>query len=157
MRNPGMAIASADQANEDPDSIRYVLTSAVEDAKPRSLISALGSPPRGIGEVLESVAFTCRRNGEFPVAVMSELLPELIAVSTMPIEFLPTRRYLPVRTDEYERHIRRRWSLMIAKWQFAKQVELSIDLETFLATQLQEADPAPAMQEVADYALATEA
>ncbi len=155
----GLAVASAEQAEDDPNSIRYVLGSAVEDAKPRCLISVLGTPPRDIGEVLESVAFVCRRNREFPVAVMTELPPGLIAASTMPIEFLPTRDHLPVRPDEYERHIRRRWSLMIAKWQFAKQIELSIDLETFLAQQLQGAEPtAPALrQRVADYALATEA
>jgi hypothetical protein len=136
---------------EEPDSLRYILVDAAEDARPRSLISVLGEPPPNVGEVLESVAFACRSRGEFPVAVMSELRPDLIAVSTVPIEFMPTRRYLPVRPDEYERHVRRRWSLMIAKWEFDNEIELGLGFEAFLAEQLSEpAADEPAAREPAD-------
>jgi hypothetical protein len=142
---------------KEPDSLRYVLADATEDAKPRSLISLLGDPPPNIAEVLESVAFACRSRREFPVAVMSELRPDLIAVSTVPIEFMPTRRYLPVRADEYGRHVRRRWLLMMAKWDFAREVELGLGFEAFLAEQLSEpAADEPAGQPTG-YALASEA
>jgi hypothetical protein len=155
---PSVAIPSETASNEEPGSIRYVLADAVEDAKPRSLISALGDPPSNLGEVLESVAFACRAKGEFPVVVVSELRPGLIAASTVPIEFMPTRQYLPVRPDEYERHVRRRWSLMIAKWEFAKQIELSLGFEAFLAEQMQGVPAEPAAQkQPLGYALAREA
>src|SRR5262249_38641801 len=78
---------------QEHNSIRLNLALATEDAKPRSLISLLGEPPANIDEVLESVAVACRSRGEFPVAVMSELRPRLIATSTVPIEFIPTRRH----------------------------------------------------------------
>ena len=155
---PSTATASAASSGEEPDSIRYVLADAIEDARPRSLISALGDPPSNLGEVLESVAFACRSKGEFPVAVVSELRPDLIAASTVPIEFLPTRRYLPVKLDEYERHVRRRWSLMIAKWAFTKQIELSLGFEAFLAEQMHGVPAEPAAQQPPlGYALAREA
>lgn len=134
-RDSGVSGASAAPA-EEAGSIRYVLSLAVEDAKPRSLIAMLGDPPPNVGDILESVASACRANGEFPVAVMSELRPGLIAMATVPIEFMPTRRYLPVREDEYERHLRRRWSLMMAKWEFAKHLEMGVGFEDFLAKQL---------------------
>jgi hypothetical protein len=155
---PGVSPPLATASAEEPDSIRYVLACAIEDAKPRSLISVLGDAPPNIAEVLEAVALACRGNGEFPVAVMSELRPNLIALSTVPIEFMPTRRYLPVRADEYERHARRRWSLMIAKWEFTKQIELSLGFEAFLAEQMHAATAELAKQEqFVGYALASEA
>jgi hypothetical protein len=155
---PNTATPSAIASDEEPGSIRYVLADAIEDAKPRSLISALGDPPLNLGEMLESVAFACRRKGEFPVAVVSELRPGLIAASTVPIEFLPTRRYLPVRPDEYERHVRRRWSLMIAKWEFSKQIELLLSFEAFLAEQMYGMPAEQAAKEpLFGYALAREA
>jgi hypothetical protein len=158
LAGPSVAIPSETASNEEPGSIRYILADAIEDTKPRSLISALGDPLSNLGEVLESVAFACRTKGEFPVAVISELHPGLIAASTVLIEFMPTRRYLPVRPDEYERHVRRRWSLMIAKWEFTKQIDLSLDFEAFLAEQMYgvAAEPAGPEQPVT-YALASEA
>ena len=67
---------------------------------------------------------------------MSELKPDLIAVSTAPIEFIPTFRHLPSRPDEYERYVQRRWSLMLAKWNFSKQIELNMSFDDFVADQL---------------------
>ena len=124
--------AAADAA-DDPASIVYVLTDPVEEAKPRSLITFLGEPPENIGEIIASVAFACRLRGEYPVVVMSELKPDLIAVSTAPIEFIPTFRHLPFRPDEYERYVQRRWSLMLAKWSFGKQIELNMSFDDFVA------------------------
>jgi hypothetical protein len=127
----------AEDATADPGAqIAYVLTDAVEQAKPRSLVTFLGELPDNIGEILTSVAFACRLRGEYPVVVMSELKPELIAVSTAPIEFIPTFRHLPMKVDEYERYIQRRWSLMLAKWNFAKQIELNLSFDDFVAAQL---------------------
>lgn len=127
----------AQAATEDTaDSIRLALESPIEDARPRTLITALGEQSSNLGEMLESVAHACRALGEFPVAIMSELRPDLISVSTMPIEFLPTREYLPVEVHEYDRYVRRRWSLTIGKWQASKQIELALDFESFLAAEL---------------------
>lgn len=135
-----------------------MLACAIEDAKPRCLISMLGDMPANAGEVLEAVALACRGKGEFPVAVVSELRPDLIAASTVPIEFMPTRRYLPVRPHEYERHVRRRWALMIAKWEFARQIELSLEFEAFLAGQMHGiAEEQTGQQLLVGYALANEA
>ena len=97
-------------------------------------------PGRASGQIsarsLHSVAFACRLRGEYPVVVMSELRPDLIAVSTAPIEFIPTFRHLPFRADEYERYVQRRWSLMLAKWNFGKQIELNMSFDDFVADQL---------------------
>lgn len=117
-------------------SMRLALESPSEDAKPRTLISALGERSPNVGEMLESVALACRAIGEFPVAIMSELRPELISVATMPIEFLPTRDYLPVAAHEYDRYVRRRWSLIIGKWEASKQIELGLGFDAFLAAEL---------------------
>jgi hypothetical protein len=131
--------------SEQADSIRYAFAQPDQDALPRSLIGLLGEAPPNVGEVLESVATACRANGEFPVAVMSELRPGLIATATVPIEFMPARHYLPVEAGQYERHLRRRWSLMTAKWAFAKHVEMGLGFEDFLHEQLSASDPPDVM------------
>jgi hypothetical protein len=143
----GTAKAAGDPAAQ----IVYVLTDPVEEAKPRSLITFLGDPPENIGEIITSVAFACRLRGEYPVVVMSELKPDLIAVSTAPIEFIPTFRHLPSRPDEYERYVQRRWSLMLAKWNFIKQIELNLSFDDFVADQL-----APRQKSPETYTLASD-
>ena len=152
------AAAAVPAPGAETETIRYVLASAGEDARPRSLISMLGDLPPNAGEMIEAVAAACREQGEFPVAVLSDLRPDLIAASTLPIEFMPTRRYLPVRADEYERHVRRRWALLVAKWEFARQIELSPGFDAFLAAELHGVAAAPArLAPRAGYALASEA
>jgi hypothetical protein len=155
-RDAGDTVPLATDSTEEGDSIRYTFTLAEQDAKPRSLIALLGEPPPNVVEVLESVASACRASGEFPVAVMSELRPGLIATATVPIEFMPARRYLPVTAGEYERHLRRRWSLMMAKWEFAKHIEMGVGFDDFLIEQLDAASmpatgltPARAQREAA--------
>jgi hypothetical protein len=136
MLRPALKVTAHAVAPDAADGIRLALKSQSEDAKPRTLISALGERSAKVGEMLESVAHACRASGEFPVAVMSELRPELILMSTVPVEFLPTREYLPVEAHEYDRHVRRRWALIIGKWQASKQIELALDFEAFLAAEL---------------------
>jgi hypothetical protein len=139
-------------------SIRLALESQSEDAKPRTLISVLGELSPNVGEMLESVALACRVTGEFPVAIMSELRPELISVATMPIEFLPTRDYLPVEAHEYDRHVRRRWSLIIGKWEASKQIELGLGFEAFLAAELRKPSVSSCRADaIVGYTLASEA
>jgi hypothetical protein len=138
-REAGDTVPVVTATAEEADNIRYIFALAEEDARPRSLIALLGDPQANVGEVLESVAAACRNNGEFPVAVMSELRPGLIAAVTVPVEFMPARRYLPVTAAEYERHLRRRWSLMMAKWEFAKHIEMGVAFEDFLTEQLDSA------------------
>ncbi|WP_353646380.1 hypothetical protein [Mesorhizobium sp. WSM2239] len=127
----------ADSVVDDPAAqLVYVLADPVDEAKPRSLISYLGEPPESIGEILNSVAVACRLRDEYPVVVMSELRPDLIAVNVVPIEFIPTRRHLPFAASEYERYIRRRWSLILMKWNFSKQIELGKSFDDFVIDQL---------------------
>jgi hypothetical protein len=135
-REAGDVLPLATDSTEEGDSIRYTFALAEQNTKPRSLIALLGEPPANVAEVLESVASACRANGEVPVAVMSELRPGLIAAATVPIEFMPARRYLPVSAAEYERHLRRRWSLMMAKWEFAKHIEMGVAFDDFVTEQL---------------------
>jgi hypothetical protein len=135
-RETGAAVALAAAEADEPDSIRYAFAQPDQDARPRSLIALLGEVPANAGEVLESVAAACRADGEFPVAVMSELRPRLIATASLPIEFMPAHRYLPVAVGSYERHLRRRWSLMSAKWEFTKHIEVGLGFEEFLKQQL---------------------
>jgi hypothetical protein len=127
--------------NGASDTLRYVLADAAADARPRILISFLGALPKNIGEILESVAYSCRAKGEFPVAVVADLRPELMAVSATPIEFIPTRRHLFVLdADEYQRFVRRRWSLIITKWNFASELTFGASFEAFIEAELTGAD-----------------
>ena len=137
MRSSPAAATEAAAPPDDPlQALRYVLTDPVNEAMPRILISLLGSAPDNVGEVIRSVATACRQRGEYPVAVLSELLPDVIAQSDIPIEFMPSRRYLPGEDGAYERYLRRRWSLMLAKWNFARQIELQLGFDEFLAEEL---------------------
>lgn len=137
---PGQSAAATSPALPSPgkqEGIRYVLADEDNEARARTLISLLGDMPPNIAEVLDAVSSACRANEEFPVIIMSELRPDLIAVSTTPIEFLPSRRHLrQLRDDEYRRYLRRRWALVLAKWNFASEIELSLSFDDFLATQL---------------------
>jgi hypothetical protein len=127
--------------NGASDTLRYILANTADDARPRTLISFLGALPPNIGEILESVAYSCRAKGEFPVAVLADLRPELMAVSATPIEFIPTRRHLFVlNADEYQRFVRRRWSLIITKWNFASELKFGASFEEFIETELRGAD-----------------
>jgi hypothetical protein len=128
---------ASDGAVDDPTAqLVYVLADAIDEAKPRSLITYLGAPPENIGEILNSVAVACRLRGEYPVVVMSELRPDLIAVNIVPMEFIPTLRHLPFAPSEYEHYARRRWSLMLTKWNFLRQIELGMSFDDFVADQL---------------------
>ena len=64
----------------------YVLVDPVDQAKPRTLITFLGEPPANIGEIVVSVAVACQLRGEYPVVVMSEIRPDLIASSRRLVE-----------------------------------------------------------------------
>ena len=149
------ARASLDVASPvaEPDdplvALRYVLTDPVKEAMPRTLISILGAAPASVGEIIQSVATACRQRGEYPVAVLSELLPEVIAQSDIPIEFIPSRRYLPGDGEAYQRYLRRRWSLMLAKWNFARQIELQMSFDDFLASELDDASRSSSHQALA--------
>jgi len=141
-----------DHAAEPDDplvALRYVLTDPAKQAMPRMLISILGAAPASVGEIIQSVAAACRQRGEYPVAVLSELLPEIIAQSDIPIEFMPSRHYLPGDGEAYERYLRRRWSLMLAKWNFAGQIELQMSFDDFLAGELGETSRSPERQALA--------
>ncbi len=119
------------------DSLQYVLRDPIDEAKPRSLISVLGAMPDNLAEILDTAVEACRANGEFPVIVLSELRPDLTAASSAPLEFVPTRSHLPSLSPEiYGRYSRRRWSLIIAKWDIASEITISSTIEEFLADQL---------------------
>ncbi|MBB4275385.1 hypothetical protein [Rhizobium mongolense] len=125
-----------DPADEE-DSLLYVLQDPKEEARPRSIISVLGMMPANLPEILDTAVEACRANGEFPVVVLSELRPDLIAASSAPLEFLPTRSYLPSLSPEiYGRYARRRWSLILAKWDISSEITLSSTIDEFLADQL---------------------
>lgn len=158
MLRPALKVTVPAVMRPAANSMRLALESQNEDAKPRTLISVLGERSPNDGEMLESVAHACRTIGEFPVAVMSELRPELISVATMPIEFLPTRNYLPVEAHEYDRHVRRRWSLIIGKWEASKQIELALGFEAFLAAELRKPSmPSCRADAIIGYTLGSEA
>ncbi len=128
-----------------------MLVDAEKETRPRILISLLGDTPPNIAEILDAVATACREAQEFPVIAMSELRPDLIAGTAAPIEFLPSRRHLRLlRDDEYQRYVRRRWALIMAKWNFASEIELSLTFDEFLAVQM----AAPA-QDIAEMSAAS--
>jgi hypothetical protein len=129
--------ANSSGAMDNPEArLVYVLANPLDEPKPRSLITYLGEPPISIGEILNSVAVACQLRGEYPVVVMSELRPDLIAINMVPIEFIPTLRHLPFAVSEYEHYVRRRWSLVLAKWNFTKQIDLGVSFDDFVADQL---------------------
>lgn len=118
-------------------SLRYVLADADVQALPRCLVSLLGNAPDNAGDVLDSVLTACRARQEFPVVVMSTLDPLLVAVTPAPIELMPPRAYLRVLDDaEYERYLRRRWGLLLAKWGFAAEIQLALAFDEFVEHEL---------------------
>ena len=125
----------------------------VDDAKPRNLISLLGelaAEHRRNSRI--RLCLRAESSGEFPVAVMSELQARSDRrLHRFPIEFMPTRRHLPVTADEYERHLRRRWSLMIAKWDFTKEIELGAQLRGLSCRANAEAAAEPLREEQTGY------
>jgi uncharacterized HAD superfamily protein/hypoxanthine phosphoribosyltransferase len=135
------AAASIDEKVEDsaPD-ISYVLIDANDQAKPRTLISYLGPVTENVGEVIRSVRQACLLRSEYPVIVLSELRPDIMTSSEAPVEFLPEMRHVPaLKADEYERYLRRRWSLILEKWKIEREVTLASSLDEFLALQRQAA------------------
>ncbi len=128
--------AGAAEPAAPADELAYVLSNPTEEAKPRTLVGMLGEPSDNVAEVIESVATACRLRGEYPVALMSSLRPDVIAASTVPIEFMPTHAHLSFDAATYERYVRRRWALMSAKWKFVRQVELGMSFDDFLEQQL---------------------
>lgn len=122
-------------ASDPAAQLAYVLANPADEAKPRTLVTFLGEVPQNIDEILEAVAAACRLRGEYPVALMTELKPDLIATCSMPIEFMPTRGHLPLPEDEYEDYVQRRWSLVLAKWNFVRQIELGASFEDFILDQ----------------------
>ncbi|GLS29169.1 hypothetical protein SAMN04488498_101715 [Mesorhizobium albiziae] len=145
---------TSDGAVDDPAAqLVYVLANPIDEAKPRCLITYLGVPTENVGEILNSVADACQLRGEYPVVVMSELRPDLIAVNMVPMEFIPTLRYLPFAPSEYEHYARRRWSLMLTKWNFLKQIELGMSFDDFIADQLGHQQALP---NAADYVRASD-
>ena len=135
-----------------------MLADPADDARPRTLISFLGALPENVAEILDATSEATRNRGEFPVAIMSELRPDLISGGAAPIEFLPARRHLPLLdADAYERYVRRRWSLVMAKWSFADQIELGASFDDFVAWQLQHTDPEPGTERSTAQALGSDA
>lgn len=126
----------AAEAADPAAGLVYVLTDPALEAMPRTLVNLLGEPPDNAHEIIASVAQACRQRGEYPVAVMSELRPEIVSASAFPVEFIPTFGHLPLGADAYESYARRRWSLMLAKWNFARQIELTVSFDDFLGGQL---------------------
>lgn len=147
--------ASADALSPDDPAaaLVYVLTNPDDQKKPRTLITYLGAPPENIGEIIASVAIVCQRKGEYPVAVMSELRPDVIATSAIPIEFIPTWRHLPFGADVYSRYVHRRWSLMLAKWNFAQQIDLDMHFDDFVEDQLLKPPQAAAVSDRQELAI----
>ncbi|MCG5479400.1 MAG: hypothetical protein KK478_10070 [Ensifer alkalisoli] len=118
-------------------SLNYVFNDATLQAKPRSLISVLGTIPANLAEILDTAVQACRTDGELPVVVLSELRLDLMAARSAPLEFIPTRRHLPsVPEVSYGRYVRRRWSLIMAKWDVSQEIALSLSIDEFLAAQI---------------------
>lgn len=118
-------------------SVNYVFNDATLQAKPRSLISVLGTMPANLAEVLDTAVQACRANAELPVVVLSELRLDLMAARSAPLEFIPTRRHLPSLPQEsYGRYVRQRWSLIMTKWDISHEIALSLTIDEFLAEQV---------------------
>ncbi len=126
-------ITSGDEEN----SLHYLLHDPTLEAKPRTLISILGTMPENLVEILEAAVRVCRANAEFPIVVLSELRVDLMAARCAPIEFIPTRRHLPpIPSENYGRYVRQRWSLIMAKWDISNEIALSSSIDEFIADQI---------------------
>jgi uncharacterized HAD superfamily protein len=131
--------ASLDEKVEDsaPD-ISYVLIDPNDQSKPRTLISYLGPLAENAVEVIDSVRQACLLRSEFPIVVLSELRPDLMSSSEAPVEFLPRMQHVAaLKSDQYERYLKRRWALILEKWKIEREVTLASNLDEFLATQAQ--------------------
>ena len=80
--------------NEEPYSIRLALHDAAADGKARCLISFLAPLEKHGADMIDAAAESAREAGQFPVAVICELRPDLATGRDYPIDFLPTRRHV---------------------------------------------------------------
>ena len=117
--------------------IGYVLEAEGPVAVDRVLISFLGPVEPSREAQIEAAARAVETDGRQPVIVVNDLpIPYLIA-SRRPVELLPTRGQLGVLSGaEYEAYLRRRWTILRAKWAIRRDIVLGETLEIFLASQL---------------------
>ena len=126
-----------DAPGEDElDSLFYVLLDEEMEKRPRVLISLLGDPGENPEEVLGSISDICLARAEFPVVVMSDLQPALLATSTAPVEFLPQRKHVPLLgAEDYRRYVARRWSLLNEKWNVVQEITVGLSIDEFVREQ----------------------
>lgn len=137
---PGPATAAGDDptaaAVKEPYSIRLAFSDAAADGQARCLISFLGPLEEHGADMIDAAVESARDAGQVPVAVICELRPDLATTRDYPIDFLPMRAHVPILDRwSYDRYVRRRWDIMLLKWDCSHHIQLGVDLDEFIAAQ----------------------
>lgn len=125
----------ADAAVEEY-TVRLELNDTAADRLPRCLISYLEPLDENGADIVDAAVQGAREDGRYAVAVVCELRPDLSTSRDFPIDFLPRREHLPMLDQlSYARYIRRRWDIMLAKWDCGHHIQLGPSLDEFIAGQ----------------------
>lgn len=110
--------------------------------RPRTLISLLGPVPAAQEAAVLAVAAKVAASGRRPVLCGSGLSLGVLVDGTFAVELLPRRSDLAVLSDaEYAAYLRRRWDILLAKWQITEEICLGQDFAGFLSAQTTLAAP----------------
>lgn len=130
------AIPAAGQAEPAPNLVRYVDSDPRSRPAVRVLISALGPSVPNREDQIRTVAAATLAGGQQPVVVATHLSTTFLVAEQFPVEILPLRSDLKALSDaEYDAYLRRRWTLILAKWAIAEEIDLGAELDAFLADQ----------------------
>lgn len=103
----------------------------------RVLVSALGETLESRDIQLRTIGAAVKAGGQQPVLVGTHLSSTFLVETAHPVELLPLRDDLKVLTTaEYESYVRRRWELILAKWDIDEAIDLGQDFGEFLADQI---------------------
>jgi hypothetical protein len=104
---------------------------------PRCLITALGAGLPNREALLASVVRRIKGQDKRPVVCATGLSLPFLVDAPVAIELLPCRQDLRVLTDaEYAAYLRRRWDIVLAKWQVEEVIALGAEFDEFLAAEL---------------------
>ena len=117
--------------------ITYIDHNPGDRPSSRVLVSALGETLESRDIQLRTIGAAIKAGGQQPVLVGTHLSSTFLVDAAHPVELLPMRDDLKVLTiAEYESYVRRRWELILAKWDIDEAIDLGQDFGEFLADQI---------------------
>lgn len=134
--------AAADPESRAPatpvrNPLLYIDDDPATRSQSRVLISALGAAVPNREDQLLGVAAAIVAGGQRPVLAATHLSTAFLVAQRHPVEIVPMRADLHALSDsEYASYLRRRWTLILAKWAITEAIDLGLEFDLFLADQI---------------------